>query len=343
MISRVLTLAVLAATLGLLGGCAATGEPAGATGKVEILRVDSPLREPVWVPGEENLLALGQNKPDVALLDPEAAVPAGEPPQESAVVRSTRLEGAGGNVALNVRHPDRAYVPQPERGEVSVLNTQDLQKRGSLEAGEAPEQVTVDAASETLFSLSENGSEVLGMDLESSEKTPAIEVGGGEQTLIESPHEGLTPEFWAAGPEGVVHYAGSPPERKAGMDMEAAELVPDASAAQRAYIAGARRVSIVEGDPEGLLEGELEVAAGRDLGEEVEQLATDELYVYAATKDEVVAMRRHDLRTVETVDLRRPLEEESLEEAPLTGIAVGEERVYLTLSEEPYVLSVEKP
>jgi hypothetical protein len=162
---------------------------------------------------------------------------------------------------------------------------------------------------------------------------------------VESPEKGLTPAFWVAGPEGVAHYAGSPPELKAGLPLAASDIAVDAASAQRAYVAeaGPGRVIAVEGDPAGLMEGELEVAAERRLGEVVERLAADELFVYAATRERLVVMRRHDLQTVESVEYRRPLESDALKEASLSGIAAGEESVYLTLGGEPYVLSVEKP
>lgn len=342
--NRALVVAALTVLPTLLGGCAAFGEPAGPAEKVELLEADHPLHEPVWVPKEKVLLALGEEEPRVALLNPEASVPAGDSPEESAVEESRELEEAEA-ATLNVREPDRAYVSQPEAGDVAVLSTHDLRELDSLAAGDSPAEVTVDAASEILFALSEDGSTMTGTDLESSEELSATEVEGGEETLVESPEKGLTPAFWAAGPDGVAHYAGSPPERKVGLPIQASEIVPDAASAQRAYVAeaGSGRVAAVEGDPEGLMEGELEVIAERELGGEIEQLAADELFVYAATREELVVMRRHDLQTVESVEFRRPLEKESLREAPLSGVAAGEESVYMTLGGEPYVLSVEKP
>lgn len=341
--SRVLGLVTLAVVLGLLGSCAAVGEPAGPAEKVELLKVDSPLREPVWVPGEGALLALGDEEPRVVLVGPEAGTSAGEASEDSAVEASRELEGAGA-AALNVREPGRAYVSRPESGRISVLSTKELRELDSLEAGDSPERMTVDAASEILFALSADGSKVTGTDLESSEEIPATDVGGGEETLVESPEKGLYPAFWVAGPEGVAHYAGSPPERKVGLPIAASELVPDAASAQRAYVAGAGtgRVVAVEGDPAGLMEGELEVIAERRLGGEIEQLDADELFVYAATAEELVVMRRHDLQTVESVEYRRRLESDALKEASLSGLAAGEESVYMTLAAEPYVLSVEK-
>lgn len=338
-------LATLTTVLVLLGGCAAFGEPAGPAEKVELLKVEDPLREPVWVPGEKVLLALGDEEPRIVRLDPDAGVPAGEAPGPSAVEESRELEDVGENLALNVREPDHVYVPRPESDRISVLSTRSLRKLDSLEVEGPPVEVTVDVASEVLFSRSADGSEVVGMDLESMEEISATEIDGGEETLIVAPEKGLTPAFWTAGPDGVAHYAGSPPERKVGLPIQASDIAVDATSAQRTYVAesGTGRVAAVEGDPEELLEGELEVIAERRLGERVEHIASGELFVYAATRNRLVVMRRHDLRTVESVEYRRPLEREALESAGLSGLAVGKESVYLTLSGEPYVLSIDKP
>lgn len=333
---RASSLAALAVGVVLLGGCAAVGEPAGPEAKVDVLNVEAPLREPVWVPGEKELLALGEEESRLALVDPEAT-------EGSAMAHSRELDGLGENAALNVRDPDHAYVPLPGQGEISVVSTRDLRQLDSFEAGGSPARVTVDAASEILFSLSEDGSTVRGMDLEGSQEIPPVEVGREVQTLLEAPEKGLYPAFWVAGPEGVTHYAGEPPERKVGLPLEVTDIAVDSTSAQRAYIAEDDRVRAVEGDAEGLMQGDLRVVVQRRLEKRVEHIATDDLFVYALTQDRLVVMRRHDLQTVESVGYREPLERESLRSAGISGLTAGKESVYLTLKGEPYVLSVEKP
>lgn len=54
-------------------------------------------------------------------------------------------------------------------------------------------------------------------------------------------------------------------------------------------------------------------------------------------------LRQEDLSVEETVDFREPLQDEALRRAPISGMAVGEENVYLTLEGQSYVLSVDKP
>jgi hypothetical protein len=203
--------------------------------------------------------------------------------------------------------------------------------------------VTLDAQPEVLFALSKDGSKVSGVGIETPEELPAVEVGGGAGTLVEAPEKGLDPAFWIAGPGGVAFYGGDPLERMVWRPMEAQDIAVDLTSSQRAYIAEADRVVALEGDPERLLEGNLEVMATRNLGERVECLTSDELYVFAATGDKVVAMRRETLEPIDSVAFGPLLERESVRPSDISGMTVGAEEIYLTLEGEPYVLSVEKP
>ena len=119
----------------------------------------------------------------------------------------------------------------------------------------------------------------------------------------------------------------------------------DLTSSQLAYVAEADQVVALEGDPERFLEGELEIVATRSLGEKVEHVASDELHVFAATKNRLVAMLRETLEPIETVEFGRHLEREGISPAGISGITAGTgaKEVYLTLEGEPYVLSIEKP
>jgi hypothetical protein len=213
----------------------------------------------------------------------------------------------------------------------------------SYDVGDSPTYVTLDVQSEVLFALSKDGSTVSGVEIETPEEIPAAEVGGDARTLVEAPEKGLDPAFWIAGPGGVAFYGGVPPERMVWRSMEAQDIAVDLTSSQRAYIAEADRVVALEGDPERLLEGKLEIMATRSLGERVECLTSDELHVFAATRDELVAMRRATLEPVDSVAFGPLLERESVRPSDISGMTVGAEEVYLTLEGEPYVLSVEKP
>lgn len=323
----------------LLAGCAS----AGSEPKAALLRVGVPLREPAWVPGKGVLLALGEDRRSVVRVDVGEGAPGSRPP-----VRAEDFADLGENLVPSLEEPKRAYLPRPGSGEISVLDTGTLRVVDRYEVGDSPSYVTLDAQSEVLFALSEDGSKVSSVGLETpdgipAEGIPAVEVGGGPETIVEAPEKGLDPAFWTSGPGGVAFYGGNPPERLVGERIEATDVAVDLSSMQRAYVAEGERVVALEGDPEDLLEGELVAVKTRSLGEKVEHVASDELHVFAATEHELVAMRRESLDVVRTVGFGRLLEREGIEPAGISGITVGKEDVYLTFEGEPYVLSVKKP
>lgn len=199
--------AVLAAGLvGLLIGCAPLGGPAGAEPQARLLRVGTPLREPVWVPEKEAVLALSEDRRRVVRVDVGEAAPGSRAP-----TRSEEFEDAGENLALSPEEPGLAYLPRPESGRISALDTDSLRVVESYDVGVSPGYVTLDVQSEVLFALSENGSEVSSVELEAPEEVPTVGVEGGPETLVEAPEKGLDPAFWAAGPGGVAFYGGNPP------------------------------------------------------------------------------------------------------------------------------------
>jgi hypothetical protein len=329
----VATVVSLAVGIALLGGCAS----AGSEPKTELLRVNVPLREPAWVP-EKVLLALSEDRRSVVRVDVGRAAPGSRPP-----VRSEEFEDLGENLAPSHEEPELAYLPRPESGRISVLDTGSLRVVDDYDVGGSPSYVTLDVQSEILFALSEDGTKVSSVGLETSEKIPAVEVGGGTETLVEAPEKGLDPAFWISGPDGVDFYGGYPPERMVGERIEATDIAVDLASSQRAYVAEAERVVALEGDPEGLLEGELIAVKTRSLGEKVEHLTSDELHVFAATRNKLVVMRRESLEVVETVEFGRLLEREGITPDGVSGITAGKKDVYLTFKGEPYVLSARKP
>ncbi len=324
----------LAAGLALFAGCAS----AGSEPKAELLQVDVPLTEPAWVPEKQALLALSEDRRSVVRVGVGEATSGPRPP-----VHSEEFGDLGENLAVSLEEPGRAYLPRPGSGEISVLDTDTLRAVDGYEVGDSPSYVTLDVQSEVLFALSEDGSKVSSVGLETPDEIPDVEVGGGPETLVESPEKGLDPAFWTSGPGGVAFYGGDPPERMVAERIEATDLAVDLSSMQRAYVAEGERVVALEGDPERFLEGELVAAKTRHLGEKVEHVASDELHVFAATKRELLAMRRESLEVVETVEFVRLLEREKIEPDGISGMTVGKEDVYLTFEGEPYVLSVKKP
>ncbi|MDP9474337.1 MAG: hypothetical protein M3R38_01325 [Actinomycetota bacterium] len=330
-------------------GCASVGaESFDARGEVSLLRTDDPVREPTWVGHENVLLALAADEPEVVTLNPNAETPAADVPGEAAVVSREGLEDVGENAATYARKPGRVYLPQPALGRIAVMDVAGLTVEETLKVGDAPPfEAATQLNSDTLFTLSKDGSTVTAFDLEKGEVLDEVEVGAGEGGVLEAFEKAQNPSFWVAGSEGVFFYHGDPTpiRRLTGEGISANDIAVDHESSQRAYVAeaGTGRLVALEGDPEGLLEGELLEVAERDLEEDVRHVETTATEVYAATENKLFVLRREDLSVEETVDFRESLEDEALKSAPVSGMAVGEENVYLTLEGQPYVLSVDKP
>jgi DNA-binding beta-propeller fold protein YncE len=313
-------------------GCGA----AGAGQQARLLRVDGPLKEPAWVPNDA-LLALSEDGRRVERIDFGAS--------GSGRVLSSKLKDLGENLALNPREPGRAYVARPESGRISELNTDTLRVVGGYDTGDEPHYVTVNAQPELLFALSEDGTEVSGVDLATSQELPTLHVDGDPQTLIEAPEKGFDPALWVAGSDGAAYYGGDPLQSMTRDPQEVKNFAVDTESAQRIYLAEGSRLTALEGDPQQQLKGDLEVMASRNLGETVEAVTSDALYVYAATQDRLIVMLRETLKIVEMVDLRGKFERKGLQPTGISGITAGESSggVYLTLEGEPYVMSISKP
>jgi hypothetical protein len=316
----------------VFGGCGA----AGAGQQTRLLRVDGPLKEPVWVPNDA-LIALGEDGRRVERVDPGAS--------GYGRILSVRLEDAGENLALDPREPGLVYIARPESGRISALHTDTLRVVRSYDTGGTPSYVSVNAQPELLFALSEAGTEVSGVDLTTSQGLPTIRVEGDPKTLAESPEKGFDPALWIAGSQGTIYYGGNPLKSMDSSLQQAEDISVDIESAQRIYVAEGSRLTALEGDPQGLLRGHLDKMVSRDLGAKIEAVTSDALYVYAATLERLVVMRRESLETVKAVDLESKFEHEGLDPTGISGLTTGESSggVYLTLQGVPYVMSIRKP
>ena len=330
----------------IFAGCgtereSAAEEPSANGG---VLPVDAPLRAPTWAEdeGEGVVIALRETGRQLVRLEESGSF---DGTREFPVTLSAELDGvAGENIALEKgRLPDGVYIPKPERDEVAVIENDDLLEVRALPGGESPVRValggtTTAGNTATLFSLSRDGSKVTAVGFDDFEVLTEVEVRASEDALIEASGED---GFWLAGPEGVALYDVNPPGLKAELSVSAGALTVDAADPGRAYVAelSSGRVMLVE--PGG--EGELRIVNETDLGAPAEYLAAKEGNLYAVTSDELVVLNAETLETVETVKLGPILEEESLGEAVASGLAVGEENIYVTLEGEPYVLLIERP
>jgi hypothetical protein len=341
--SRVLLIVALAAGLSpLLGGCG--GVPAQAQEAVELLSVDAPLREPVWVDKPDFAIALREDRPQVVKFNASAGAPGESTLGSGALESSGVLEGAGQNMALNHLKEDEVYIAQPDLGRLARIDPTSLRETGGFDVGGDPEWVAVHPGSQTLFALSGDGSTLTEVDLRDPKKTFDFKINAGAGAHIDTPQRGIEAEFWTWGPAGIAYYKDFPPEQKVGMPVNTGAFAVDIETAQRAYVGEATsgRVMAVEGDAPGILNGDLRTVAEQDLGEPAEHLEAEDLRVFAATQNKLVAMKRDNLDILDTVEFRSFLDQQGLGDARVSGMTVTGDRVYLTLEGEPYILSLRK-
>jgi hypothetical protein len=328
--------------------CSACSAGGGSSGKpgVTALRVGVPVEEPVWDRDKGVLLALAEDEPRIAKIDPETGK----------TKLSGAFEDAGENLAVSPGREDNVYLPQPKLGRIASVDVDSLRKARTFKVGSSPAQVATDVGSDFLFALSEDGSKVTGVDLENFEPMlpPVGKVEAGKEAELEGPERGLALDFFVAGPRGVALYEGhSPPLEKVDhIKIAASTVAGDVVKISRVYVGeeGTDRLLAVDLNPKN---EHLTVSARKTLSEPVKYIGADEKRVYAATEDKLVVLKTENVEgfddgrfeVVDTINYRRHLKREALKDAPLTGLAVGptSNEVYLTLKDVPYVLSIDKP
>lgn len=329
--------------LPLLASC---GSPAETQEQVTVLQIQTPVRAPVWSQDTGQLLALAQDAARIVAVDPAAGG------SSAARVRSSpELPDAGANLALSPTTRRVAYLPQPALGRIAVVDLATLRPVGTLRAGPAPEELAVDVGSEILYSLAEDGSTVTGVAVEGDPRTlPPVGVQVGADVMLEGPERGRSAEFFVAGSGGVALYEGSPrAEQVDSIDVPATAAVGDVIQVTRLYVAeaGSDRLLAVGFDGE-----RLTTVAQTSLGAPAEFLGVDNARIYAATRDQLIVLAANPFTGFEDdtfevlarIDFRASLPP-ALAQAPLSGLAVEPEtdRVYLTLEDQPYLLSIGKP
>jgi hypothetical protein len=90
-------------------------------------------------------------------------------------------------------------------------------------------------------------------------------------------------------------------------------------------------------------EGNLEIASEVRLAGEDPYLVARDGLLYCATREELAAFNTVTLEKLASVHLVSVLREASIGTTGISGLAVGEEHVYVTLQATPHVLLAEKP
>jgi hypothetical protein len=326
-------------------GCAAPGSEPERSPEVVLSGIGAALHAPVWSYSDDTLLGLTD---DHRLAQVSDVRPGASP--------HTRLSVAplatGRNIQISQKDHRQVFVPQPERGRVVVVDLTALQPTGAFDAGPAPAYVAEDAGMRVLLALSADGSSVTPVDQYGYRALPTARVGGAPASSIDGANRGREIDYHLYGPSGIRYYTGpsSPPEERGSLALDVAVAAGDDTDAARSYVArpdgnvlyavGARRGG----------EG-LEVLATAQLPSPIRCLGTDDNRIYAATDHELVTLETESITgypdrripVIHTVDYRTGLPGGPIRSAPLSGMAVGPHRVYLTLQDQPYLVGVAKP
>lgn len=335
------TLAITLTAVVMLGSCTKTG-PASMEGQVSTIEIDHPISEPTWSEGA--VFGLVEKTRQVMRIELDGSTPT-----------KTRLSDPLAELGKNlVREKTRKaiYVPQPNHDRVVMLDDLELTREATFEAGHAPEYLAVDVGSRILLALSEDGSTVTAVRVRGHTAGPPHEVHGGPEAELDGPQRGLPVDYFVAGPEGIAHYKGDlgEVEKTGDIKIKAHQTAGDLVKVSRLYVAedGTNRLLAVGVKPGG--DG-LTVAATADLGAPVEHVGVDSMRVYAATREKLVVLEsdtyegyeNRSFSIVDTIDFREALPTHALTTASLSGIAVGENKVYLSFRAEPYLVRIEKP
>ncbi|PWI06071.1 hypothetical protein DIZ27_35635 [Streptomyces sp. NWU339] len=334
-------------------GCAAADAVPDSTPQVAVLRLDTPVREPVWSKEAHAVVALAEDASRIARITPK--VMSGR--LTAHTVLSGPLPGLGENLAPSATGGEVVYAPRPDADQVAVVDVRTLRAKTFLRAGRAPSFVAVDSGADVVLALSADGSTVTGVGVQPAPgEEPAVvtqtDVRLGPAGEVDGAARGRLIEFHTVGPDRVSHYKGGAGEveKTADIAFRAETATGDLIKVSRLYAAekGTDRLVAIDTAPGG--ERLLMVAQSR-LGAPVLRLAVDEDRLYAATEDRLVVLETNSYEgfpegrftVVKSVDFRAPVKDTEVRKAPLSGMTVGPERVYLTMRGVPYALSVAKP
>jgi hypothetical protein len=325
-------------------GCAAPGSAPERSPEVVLSGIGTPLHAPVWSYSDDTLLGLTD---DHRLAQVSDVTPGGSP--------HTRLSAAplatGRNIQISQKDHRQVFVPQPERGRVVVVDLAALQPTGAFDAGPAPAYVAEDAGMRVLLALSADGSSVTPVDQYGYRELPTARVGAPAST-IDGANRGRDIDYHLYGPSGIRYYQGpsSPPQERGSLALDVAVAAGDETDVARSYVARPDGNVLYAVDSRRGGEG-LEVLATAALPSPIRYLGTDDNRIYAATDHELVTLETESITgytdrripVIRTVDYRSRLPAGPIRSAPLSGLAVGPHRVYLTLQDQPYLVGVAKP
>lgn len=313
------------------------------TPEVVVNKIGASLHNPVWSYSTKAIVGLTEDSRLAAITDPLSP--------EHVKTRLSPPMAVGRNLQISRRDDRQVFVPQPERGKVAVFDVTTLSAVDEFDAGPAPAYLSEDAGMRVLLALSADGMSVTPVDQYGFRKLPAAKITGDPADKVDGANRGRDINYHLYGPSGIRYYKGpsSPPEQRGSLDMSVTVSAGDGAEVTRSYVAGLDSSVLYAVGARGGGEG-LTVLAAAHLPSPVRALGTDDTRLYAATDGELVTFETDSFTGFpqETIPMLRVTEYRaalpaSAQSAPVTGMAVGPHRVYLTLAGTPYLVSVAKP
>ena len=306
-------------------------------------KIGATLHSPVWSYSTKALIGLSEDGRLAVITDPLSP--------EQAMTRLSPPMAPGRNLQISRKNDRQVFVPQPDRGEVAVVDLGSLTQVGEVDAGPAPAYLSEDAGMRVLLALSADGLSVTPVDQYGFRKLPAAKFTGDPADRIDGANRGRDIDYHLYGPSGIRYYKGpsSPPGQRGSLNMDVTASAGDGAEVTRSYVAsrdssvlyavGARRGG------EGLA-----ILGSAQLPSPVRAVGTDDTRLYAATDGELVTLEtdsftgypRDTIPVLRVTNYRAGLPAWA-QSAPVTGMAVGPHRVYLTLAGTPYLVGVAKP
>lgn len=333
--------AALAASVVVAAGCSAPGSSAEKSPEVTVMTGGATLHDPVWSYRDDALVGLTDDGRIAEISD----VLSGH-----AKTRLSPPLEAGRNVQISRKNEHHVFVPQPTRNRVAVLDLGTMRTVNEFDAGPAPAYLSEDSGMRVLLALSADGASVTPVDEYGFQALPTAHIAGDPADTLDGANRGRDIEFHICGRSGVRYFKGhsSPPAEDGSLSMDVAVSAGDTTATTRSYVARPNDDTLYVVDVRRTGKG-MRVRAATRLPSPIRRLGSDESRVYAATDQEVVTLETNSFMRFEDDKVPvlrsskyRSALPESQRSAPVSGMAVGQHRVYLTFAGTPTVVSVAK-
>jgi hypothetical protein len=312
------------------------------TPEVSVVTAGAALHDPVWSYRRNALVGLTDDNRVGEITDPLSG---------HSTTRLSPPMSPGRNLQISRKDDQHIFVPEPQRGKVAVLDLAMMRQVDEFDAGPAPAYLSEDGGMRLLLALSADGKSVTPVDEYGFRKLPTANLTGGPADAIDGANRGRDIEYHAYGPSGIRYYRGpsSPPEELGSMAMDVGPSAGDGTAVTRSYVARPDDDTLYVIDLRRAGKG-LKYRAATRLPSPIREIGSDDTRIYAATDNEVGALEtnsfmrfEHDVIPVLRITNYRSALPESQRSAPLSGMAIGPHRVYLTFKGAPLVVSVAKP